>query len=157
MGSFSADVEEDRRTRPARRGVGRARGMAARRGLGFDRNDSVFNSANSIISQAQSFVDSESPVPSEDRKKARETISEVNRLLQSLGGVRNNLSNIATSGRYTSSQRNSAKDLIGQIDSVSTKLQDEKQRANRFLDRTPEPSSPIDIPDLPAEPPPTRL
>lgn len=147
MGSFSADAQEARRAQLARRGVGRARGMADRRDLGFDRNDSVFNESESVISEGQSFVKNVSPVPSDDREKARETISAVNNLLQSLDGLRKNLRDIATSGRYTSSQRNSAKNLIGQIDSVSTKLQDEKQRANRFLNRAPEPAPPISVPD----------
>jgi hypothetical protein len=150
MGSFSADktTRSSTSTRQARaqRGVGFVRGMARTRGLGFDRNDSVFNTANSVISDAQDFLDSLSQtVPPGDRDTAQEVINTVDNLLGELVNLRSGLRTIARSGRYTSNQRSQAGQLISEIDSVSTKLQDEKERAQNFLNSTNEVGDPISV------------
>jgi hypothetical protein len=75
--------------------------------------------------------------------RAEAAISAVETRLQTLSSIRGELQDVATSGRYRGTDRRSANDLIQQIDSAAKALQDEKERAQSFIDSyNPDPTPP---------------
>jgi len=108
---------------------------ARRRGMGFNRDQSVKRSARSIASSVEDFVSSVSPISGPRQgeiRKVRNWVNTLNGLLDALSGASDQLQSIMN-GRYTDRVKSKAGNLQGQVNSAASNVRSERNRAQNWL------------------------